>query len=373
MSDDIFGNSRYGGFKRTEYVKLKDGDNIYRILPAMGYLAKDGKWSEYLEVHYGYKTTKGKLRLFLSTLKKNRKNKNLIEVPDAALERIQILKAKLDEAKATGNTAVVNALNPLVGPNKALYNLDKNHHVLALDQQNNIVVLKLRYKAKLAVDNLRAQLKEKGIDPIAAENGRWINIRRAGMGLDTTFAATVVTETLDVKDVGQVQRDVVHSIDKALAGRLLARNPNFDPNDKESEEFIYKEAVRLDSLYTRLSSDDVQRIVSSSDLQTGVSPVIDELFPDYNSDESAETEEKAAAPAQTTAPAPQASAPAPTPAPAPVAAAPAPVATPPPLAMTPPPTPAPAAASAPTQPTQPMSKPISQMNNDEFLASIGVK
>src|SRR5271166_2114724 len=96
------------GFTQKKYFKLKDGPSTFRILPpleefyknAQGLIykdvegnelrpqfkGKDKEWSKYYKVHYGYKNTSGKLRVFQSTLVVNRKTK-MIEVPDAADQR----------------------------------------------------------------------------------------------------------------------------------------------------------------------------------------------------------------------------------------------------------------------------------------------
>src|ERR1700676_1574495 len=91
----VFGKAKFGGNKRTCF-KLKDGDSTYRVLPPMGECAEEGIWSKFQSVHYGYKNSKGESRAFQSPLVRNGKTK-MVEVPDAALERIQQLTAKLDE------------------------------------------------------------------------------------------------------------------------------------------------------------------------------------------------------------------------------------------------------------------------------------
>ena len=178
------------GFTQKKYFKLKDGDSKFRILPPMGDLADDGKWSMFYKVHYGYKNTKGKLRVFQSSLVVNRKTK-MVEVPDAADQRVKDLKAKLEAAKAAGQKAVVEKIGPLVSGQKPMYNVDSNHYMNVIDDQGNIGVLKLRHRAMEALKVQLSKLREKGVDPLSVENGRYFVFTRSGNGLDTSFAVSI--------------------------------------------------------------------------------------------------------------------------------------------------------------------------------------
>lgn len=355
-----FGDAKYGGdFKKNDYRKLKDGRNVYRILPPIGDLAKDGKWSIFYSVHYGYANTQGKLRPFQSTLVKNRKTK-MIEVPDAASERIDLMKAQFVKAKAEGNKTAIETLEFLVGK-KAKYNLDNNHHVNALDEQGNVVVLKLRHRCKLVLDEEIKRLRAEGIEPLSVVGGRAFVFTRTGNALDTSFKVEVLKQKITTEQYGVVEQDVVSTLDEATIKRCL------------------KEAADLDKLYKKISSEDVARIVKSSDLMTGKSSVVDELFDKGNTAAAAQEEEtgydeddaKEASAAQS-APAQVATAIASVPGAAEalgantVAAA---IAT---AAPTQPQVIAPKTevAQAPVAPAAPAAKTLSEMSTDEFLASL---
>lgn len=247
------------GFTQKKYFKLKDGESTFRILPPLGELADEGRWSMFYKVHYGYKNTKGKLRVFQSSLVTNRTTK-MVEVPDAADQRIKELKAKLEEAKSTGNKAVVERLGKLVSGMKPMYNVDSNHYMNVIDTQGNIGVLKLRHRAKTALDVQIKKLREKGIDPLSVDNGRFFVFTRSGNGLDTSFQVDILQEKLTVQGVGEVNRDIVHKLSDELITRLS------------------EEAAELGKLFRALTSDEIERVVKASDLLTGQSPVIDELF-----------------------------------------------------------------------------------------------
>lgn len=235
------GKAKYGGNRRT-YFKIKDGDNTYRIIPPIGDLADKGVWSVFYKVHYGYKNSEGKLRPFESPLIKNFKTK-MIDAPDAALERIEKLKAQLEAAKKAGNTQLVAKLNEFVGP-KGSFNLDNNHYVNAIDLQGNIGILKLRHRAKVALDATMKRLRENGVDPLDPDNGRYFTISRSGTGLDTTFQVNVFSKKINVPGVGDVMQEVVHKIDDAIISRLSS------------------EAADLSKLFKKPTSEQVARIVA---------------------------------------------------------------------------------------------------------------
>lgn len=285
------------GFTQKKYFKLKDGESTFRILPPLGELADEGRWSMFYKIHYGYKNTKGKLRVFQSSLVVNRKTK-MVEVADAADQRIKDLKAKLEEAKASGNKAVVEKLGKLVSGQKPMYNIDSNHYLNVIDDQGNIGVLKLRHRAKTALDVQIKKLREKGIDPLSVDNGRYFVFTRSGSGLDTSFQVDIKQEKLKIEGVGEVNRDIVHKLSDELISRLG------------------EEAAELGKLFRALTADEIERIVKSSDLLTGQSPVIDELFDnkgegsgsdegddgDYgDEEESSDSSSKASAAADTSA------------------------------------------------------------------------
>ena len=279
----IFGKARFGGSTRRKYFKLKDGEQVYRILPPMGDLADSGRWSMFHNIHYGYKTSDKKLKPFLSCEVKNRQNK-MVEVPDAAKERLQMLKAKLEEAKKTGNKAALEKLNALVGRD-GVYNLDSHHYMNVIDAQGNIGILKIRHKAKLALDVEIKKLEAKGINPLSPETGRYFIFTRTGNALDTTFSVDVLQEEVEVPGHGKLNRDVNHVIDQDTENRCGV----FDADGN----FNFKEAASLDKLFKKLTAEQVAKVVETSDLMTGVSSYMDQLFAKSDTKEEVIEEEPA--------------------------------------------------------------------------------
>lgn len=359
-----FGNSRVGGNQRT-YVGLKDGDNVFRILPAMGDLADDGRWSVYYAVHYGYKNSKGKVRPFQSSLVKG-KNK-MIEVPDPALDRLNTLLAQLEKAKAEGNVEMTQRLDKLVGqgPNsKAQFNLDKKHYMNALDTQGNVVILKLSHKAKLALDAEIKKQRAQGVDPLSDTNGRFLVFHRSGKNRDTIVQVSVLQREIDVPGAGKAKQDVAHTIDDALANRLIKWKDG---------KWAYGEAAKLDSLFPKPTAEQIGRIVKEG--PTAVDDILDngqatesvaETEPSEYEEEPAATQNAALPPVQTitqppvqqVAPAVQVTAPAPT------------VTTPPPAPAVQVTAPTPTVSVSQTPKTT--AQTTAEMSDDDFLKSLGV-
>lgn len=352
------GTPNYGG-NRRKFEKLKDGEAVYGILPPLGDLAAKGRWSVYYRIHYGYKNSEGKTRAFQSCLVKNRKPPYMVEVPDAAVERLDLLKGQLEKAKKAGDEKAKEALFKLVGGQKSLYNLDNNHYVNAIDLQGNIVILKLRHKAKLALDVEIEKLRKKGIEPNGVQNRRFFTFSRSGMGQDTTYKVSVYQETVSATlangQKADLQQDLVHNLSDDILDRLG------------------NEAGKLDKLFKSPTSEQVAQIVKESNILTGISPNIDAILDlsqdgtaEDNTDDSVDAEDiedtTTTTNAATFATTPNAVV---APPPATIVTAPAPAPT---VAAAPAPTPAPAPKAAPTNTTEKLA----EMSDKDFLASLGI-
>jgi len=352
------GSAKYGTqYTKKKYFKLKDGESTFRILPPLGELADEGRWSQYYKIHYGYKNKDGALRPFESPLVENRKTK-MIEVPDAALERIKLMKAKFEEAKKTGNQDLIKVLDKMVGQ-KGQYNLDANHYMNVIDEAGNIGVLKIRHRAKNALDATIKRLRDSGVDPLSPNDGRFFVFRRSGMGPDTAFQVDVKKEKLSVQGVGVVERDIVHVLTPEIIGRLAT------------------EAAELNKLFKKPTAEEVAEIVRTAD-QDGKSTKIDEIFAskqgndtdDYDDGDDSETGTTSTPSATSLSTATAAPA---TPVQAPVTTTPTQAATP----VTPSAVPeAVQVAVAPKveslTPTKTTAQAVGGQTNEEFLKSIGL-
>ena len=255
-----FGEANYGSknsFKKKNYAKLENGSKVFFIVPPHGAANETGTWAVFYKVHFGYKNLAGKLRTFLSPEKWNEETSKYV-AEDAALDRINNLKADLDTAIKAKDRAETTRLNFLVGQ-KGIYNIDKNWHMNAIDLQGNVVELKIRHKAKLALDAELKKLVAKGIKPHSFEDGRYFVFTRTGNGNETQFKVDVYTETLNLEG-REVESPVSFSVNEQFKARVLT------------------EVSDLSDLFESITPEEVRAIVEHSDLMTGKSPACDEIF-----------------------------------------------------------------------------------------------
>ena len=136
-----------------ENIKIKDGDNVVRILPPMGKLAKSGKWSAYYRIEWGYKDSRGKQKPFQSTRVINRDTK-MVEVEDAAyVFRMQLINKRDELIKNKGSVEQIKKLGELLKQ----FNQEAKHHLNVIDLNGKIGLLKLGHKAFLS---LKAEIEK---------------------------------------------------------------------------------------------------------------------------------------------------------------------------------------------------------------------
>lgn len=239
-------------YQKREYFSLKDGNNIYRILPPLGELADDGVWSVYHKVHFGYKNQEGKMRTFLSPEVRNKEK--MIVTPDPALERIQKLEAARAKAKEMGNAAMVKKLDEQL----FAYSLDKKHYMNAISLDGKIGILKIPHKSKLALDAEMKRLESEGIDPLSAEDGRFFNFNRSGRGLDTIHQVRVHEETV-TENGRRIKTEKVHVLTDDILSRL----------EKEA-------SLNLRNLYRAVTEEQVRQIVEA-DMKNDLTQIDDIL------------------------------------------------------------------------------------------------
>ena len=244
-------------YAKKNYFSQKDGDVVYRIIPAQSQFTDNGRdWVKYHSVVFGYKNTEGKVRPFESV---RVKRDGVISVEDPAVKRVEDLKAKLDQAKKDENHELVAKLNTLVGFG-GTYSVDNNYHMNVIDLQGNIGVLKIRKTAKDALDAEIAKLESAGVDPLSEDNGRFFVFNRTGSGNQTSFKVDVYKQKINSPEYGLIEKDFVHKITPDIQAK------------------INREAQDLSKIAIKLTPEEVARIVASADIQTGKTPVCNELF-----------------------------------------------------------------------------------------------
>jgi hypothetical protein len=249
------GEPRYENERKSKnYFSLQKGDNVFRILPPLGNMAQTGHWAKYWSIHWGYKDTKGKNRPFQSPEIKNH-NTKMIEVSDPAKLKIDLLTAKRDQlskdlkaAIDTRNVAETKRLNDELNNVKEelkTFRLEKRYFVNALSLDGKIGLLKIPHKAKVALDEEIKKLRSKGVNPLGVNDGRFFVFSNVGVGTDTTYSVRVYEETIDVAGIGQVKKEMSHTLPNDVLSRLAT------------------EAFELDKLYVKPSASQVQAMVDN--------------------------------------------------------------------------------------------------------------
>jgi len=242
-----------GGGKRN-FFKLKDGDNVFMVLPPLGDLADDGVWKAYHAVHYGYKDSQGKLKPFLSTEVINYKTK-MVEVPDAALDRVKKIETQYKEAVANRNIEEAKRLKSI----KERYNLDKKFYVNAMSLNGELGLLKVPYKSMKVLEAEIDRQKAAGIDVMDVDNGRFMVFRRSGTGLDTAHQVLTYKEKMKIEGVGEVEKEKVATLDESTLKRLAT-----------------EVSLNLKTIFKSITADQVALIVEAD--MAGDFSVIDSIL-----------------------------------------------------------------------------------------------
>ena len=251
MSRPAIGKSNIsGGSKRKNYFKIQDGNNIYRILPAMFDLASSGRWSVFHRVEFGYKNSDNRVKPFLSPRVVNKDK--MVEVESAAhlyrqelKEQFESIKEQIKEGLAAGTITKGEAKDVLEGQKELVkqFNLDSKHYMNVINENGEIGLLKIPNRAMQSLRPILKELEAKGIDPMSVENGRWFNFHRSGNSLDTTYNVSVVKEQVEVAGHGTLEKDKVNVLSDSILDRLS------------------DEAFKLDQLFPAPTAEEVERIV----------------------------------------------------------------------------------------------------------------
>lgn len=283
------GKASYSGNVKENF-KIKDGDNIYRVLPPMGNLADAGQWSVYGRVCWGYKGSDGKNKPFLSPRVQNY-NTKMIEVDCAAFNKSMKIKDEYQEmvknAKEltkSGGVLTDEIKKELEAKKEESmqFNIESKFFLNVMDLEGKIGLLKLALTGHKLIKSLGKKLEAEGVDITGVENGRYVNINRQGTGLNTDYQVTEFKQNKQVEIDGvmeTVQRSVPHTLDDNIIGRLA------------------KEAFELDSLYPKPTEAEVKEIVDAQEnlSEEEAAKVVDRILGEPSKTADAN---QAAAPAQ---------------------------------------------------------------------------
>jgi hypothetical protein len=212
------GKPKYEQSSKNYFAFRKDQNNfILRILPPMGELADAGKWSVYHRVEFGYKTSDGRLKPFLSPRVVN--YQGMVEVESEAHKRREVLKAQSEEAKNSGDTETFQKCRDLL----QRYNQDAKHYMNAVDLNGNVGLFKIGHRGYQALKAEIDRLRSEGVDPIGVENGRYLVFNRSGKGRDTLYTVTEYKKKQEIDGPnGKVVVDAPypHSLNDAIVSKL---------------------------------------------------------------------------------------------------------------------------------------------------------
>lgn len=249
----------YSSTKKKTW-RLKDGANVYRILPPFGSFAKDGKWATYESIHWGYKGSKG-IRTFSCGQVKDYKSK-MVKVACSECDLIEQRKKDYEnqlnqsvevEKKMTKDQAK-EFLKPL---SSWLYdhNLDKKWYMNAMNNDGEIGRLAIPHKMYQALQSEIDRLIKKGIDPITATKGVKFNFERTGTSNKTVHKCTAVTENVKVNGE-ELERTLIVPLTEEVIKRMAT------------------EAWDLKGMFKSLKADEVKQLVDSG----GDADVVDRIF-----------------------------------------------------------------------------------------------
>lgn len=212
------GKPKYEQSNKNYFAFKKDQNTfILRVLPPMGELADAGKWSAYHRVEFGYKTSDGKLKPFLSPRVVN--FNGMVEVESEAHKRRELLKSQAEQAKAAGNTVLEQQCKEKLRQ----YNQDAKHYMNVVDLQGNVGLFKIGHRGFQALKAEIDRLRSEGVDPVGIENGRYFVFNRSGRGKDTLYTVQEYKQKQEIDGPnGKVIVDAPfpHSINDAILAKL---------------------------------------------------------------------------------------------------------------------------------------------------------
>lgn len=228
-----YGSDSSSGGSYIKFFRLKEGSNVYRLLPPVGKLAAKGQWRVYLSNHYGYVTPskrdphKTNLRTFRCIEDRDWNTKVVrVACPECELikEREATLKAVTASLESKGmNREQISRDEKVVQLSGWLraHNVDRKWHINAINPSGEVGVLLISNKLKKQLDERMAEVKARGLDPLLPDQGVWFNFRRTGKGIETTDVCEVVRE-----EMGDGSERIKRApIDKMQVGSIIAQLP----------------------------------------------------------------------------------------------------------------------------------------------------
>lgn len=207
-----------GGTQKTTYFKIKEGSNLFRILPPFGALRSSKKWSQYYGIFF-LAGTSGKKKVVPTIFNKGRDGQITQHCP--LYNKVQSLRAELETLKTSGNVseAVLEAKTAQLWE----LSLDKGHYVNAMDASGNIGVLKIKLSAFKILKERLEELREEGVNPIGVgpKNGIYFDFKRyKDESGKTTYGVDIATTSTRDADGGIIKKYKTGILDGADIERV---------------------------------------------------------------------------------------------------------------------------------------------------------
>lgn len=185
MEDNFGGydpNKKSGGFNRSKRFYLKDGSNLYRVLPPVKSLREKNKIAQYWSVIW-LTDTRGKKRPVASILKKQ--GKDIILQHDPLLTKYEELLSQMTQINAAlKDPATAGQVDPVMAAAiKSDFNRirpSKTYALNVIDASGAVGVLEIGYNSWQALDQKINQLNTQGIDAIGIgpDKGIYFDFRK---------------------------------------------------------------------------------------------------------------------------------------------------------------------------------------------------
>ena len=238
-----------------ETFAIKDGDNVFGILPPMGELADNSYgWAQYYRIVWGDKGSNGKKRPYQDCRVVN--SKKMVEVESAAylrrqkfIEQRDRIKEQIKEIKAKDPNANIAELAKQYKTFDDLqfqYNIDSKFYINAITLDGKIGLLKIGIDAMKQIRALKKEYEQKGQSFIGLK-GLFLNINRSGQGFGTKYKVTPYLENIQATVNGQ---------------EIMAKQEKYYELTDNIINRLEKEAWNLKDMYPKPTPEEVTRIVN---------------------------------------------------------------------------------------------------------------
>lgn len=260
MNEVELGKAVYGRSGGTHgWFHIEDNkDNIYRVLPPMKSLAKEGKYAKFYVTHRGFRGSDNKQKPFLcveTSVWDNKTNTRSIKSHCPICDWVAAIEAQIVQYKSQGATdeQIREYRNKYVFPFQA----ERKYYINVINPEGKIGVLPIGSKMFKSLEAMAKEQEKAGFD-VCGMNGLYVNFKKQTRFKGDRDAVHSAVLYMHPDGTGGY-RPVGHQIDTAFAQRL---GP---------------EAADLGSLFRSIEIDQCAQLVAlDGDARA---KYVDELFP----------------------------------------------------------------------------------------------